>query len=66
MEEWKLLCYAESNKDGAGCSSSSFSSPLAFLGKAKPLKDMTQEEIDQAWSNVYGNAQVWDKMKAMY
>ena len=70
MEEWELLCYADSNENDAGCSMDSFISPLTFLkygpGAAKSLEEMTQDEIDMAWKNVYKNENIWPKLKALY
>ena len=49
--------------------SSAFVSPLVFLkagGATKPLKDLTQEEIDTAWKNFYKVSPSWGKMKMLF
>jgi len=59
--KWKEVCLATSTEDTT-CSPISYISSLSFLyagGVFTPLKDRTQEEIEQAFYGVMGNDQAW-------
>jgi hypothetical protein len=57
MEDWPNICKAMSISDDS-CAMDSYISPLTFLaldGQIKPVPELTQEEIDTAWKNVFND-----------
>jgi len=63
LPDWKDICYTVDDGDQPACApGKSFVSPLIFLqytskrdtkGKPVSLEDLTQADIDEAWTNFY-------------
>jgi len=64
LENWPNICKAKSISD-TGCGQDAYNSPLAFLaldGQFKAVADLTQEEIDTAWENVFNDPSKFGKI----